>query len=56
MEGYEIVGKLQEIIQDVKQAKDEYEGKGREWAVAHTKLQDALAWIKTYCVEDEDEN
>ncbi len=56
MESLVIVGQLQEIIQNVKKAKEEYEGKARNWAVVNTELEKVLAYVKTYCVEDEDED
>lgn len=55
MDDWMIVGQLQELVLNVKNKKEESDAKGREWAVAHTKLQDALAWIKTYCVNEEEE-
>lgn len=50
-----IVGKLQELLLDIKKTKEESDAKAREWAVAYTKLQDVLAWVKTYCVDEEEE-
>jgi len=56
MEDYEIVGKLEELLEEVKKIKEESDAKARYWAMVYTKLEDALAWVKVYCVEDEDAN
>lgn len=54
MESFIIVGQLAETLQNIKLAKEQSDAKAREWAVAYTKLQDVLAWVKTYCVEEEE--
>lgn len=54
MESWMIVGQLQELIQNVKKAKDEYEGKARNWAIVITSLEKVLAYVKYYCVEEEE--
>lgn len=56
METDAIVGQLQELLQNVKTMKENSDSNARYWAVVYTKLEDALAWVKTYCVEDEDES
>lgn len=54
MDSFLIVGQLQELIQNVKKAKEEYDGKARNWAVVNTELEKVLAYVKTYCVEEEE--
>lgn len=56
MEDFVIVGQLTELILNVKKAKEESDTKARNWAVVNTELEKVLAYVKTYCVEDEDEN
>lgn len=56
MDSLLIVGQLQELIQNVRKAKDEYDGKARNWAIVITSLEKVLAYVKVYCVEDEDAN
>lgn len=51
-----IIYQLEETIQTVKVEKEQSDSKARNWAVVNTELEKVLAYVKTYCVEDEDEN
>jgi len=48
-----VIWKLEEIIQNVKELKEESDGKARNWAVVNTELEKVLAYVKTYCEEEE---
>lgn len=54
MAGEIVVTQLEETLEVVKNLKGNSDTNARYWSVVYTKLEDVLAWVKTYCIEEEE--
>lgn len=54
MVGERVVSQLEETIENVKKLKELSDNNARNWAIVNTDLEKVLAYVKTYCVEEEE--